>query len=429
MNRRDGYVIDVPYPLHFHKEMQPVWLSHIAETLACSAPDISQPYDYCELGCGAGINLLVAAAANPLGRYTGIDFNEHHIATARATARQAGIDNVTFVHAGFEDPLHEPMPSFDFIVCHGVWSWLPARMQAALLQRVHQTLKPQGLLYLHYMSHPGATRLTALQKVLLEVSRASQRDSLSDVRQGMALLRQLADANAGIFVDSPELHKELLALENEDPAYLAHDFLTEHWQPQHSADVQRLIAQIGLSYLGSANSFENMDGLSVPAQVQPLLGQLPNRALRETVKDLARNQHQRMDLFQRSPRPLSEPAHAAALARTRFAALPGLPPPGELQFKTPIGTITGPAPLFGPLLQALAAGAASFGTLAALPPFEREPGLLLQALGMLMWAGHVHPLRRDDAPAPAATRLQAWLDRQGLPLTIVPDCGTGVMRA
>lgn len=428
MNRQDGYVVDVPYPLHFHKEMQPAWLAHVVTTLGCTAPDLSRPYVYGELGCGAGINLLVAAACNPLGRFIGIDFNRQHIEMARRTASEAGIGNIQFIEASFEDYHLGEVARFDFLASHGAWSWLPAKAQAGMLHLVHKALKPQGVLYLHYMCHPGATRLTAFQKVLLEMSRTGQGSSVEQVRHGMALLRRLADLDAGLFVDNPDMHRELAALEKEDPAYLAHDFLTEHWQPQHSADVHRLVAQTGADFIGSANAFENMDSLSVPADVQPLLPGLPSRAVRETVKDLARNQHQRMDIFQRAPQVLAGHAHLQAIGRSVFQALPSLPAPGALAFKTPIGEIPGPAALFAPLLAALQAGPQSFQALAAQAPFQQEPGLLLQALGMLMWADHAHPLRPEATPAPAAAALQAWLDAQRLPLQLVPACGAAVMR-
>ncbi len=38
MSRRDGYVVDVTYPLHFYKEMQPLWLNYVLNTLGCVTP-------------------------------------------------------------------------------------------------------------------------------------------------------------------------------------------------------------------------------------------------------------------------------------------------------------------------------------------------------------------------------------------------------
>src|SRR5690606_8475994 len=76
MSTHDGYVMDVAYPPHFHKEIQPVWLNGQAQFLGATAPDLCKPYSYCELGCGMGINLLIAAATNPQGQFLGVDANE-----------------------------------------------------------------------------------------------------------------------------------------------------------------------------------------------------------------------------------------------------------------------------------------------------------------------------------------------------------------
>lgn len=427
MSRREGYVVDVPYPLHFYKEMQGGWLGYILNTLGCFAPELTEPYRYCELGCGAGINTLVAAACNPNGRFIGVDFNREHIATARAAAQQAGLSNVEFIEASFDEFAAQDHGQFHFIVCHGVWSWLPPQAQMALMRIIHERLLPQGVLYLHYMCYPGAARLLTLQKVLHEVSLAGGQNSVDSIRQGLTLLRRLADAGAGLFVDNPEIEKELAALEKEHPDYLAHDFLTDHWRPQHSADLHRLISQVGVSYIGSANNFENMDVLSIPGQVQSLVAGAPSRSLQETLRDVARNQHQRTDIFQKQPRTLDGQRHLATLDAYSFKALETLPAPGSVVFQTPIGRITGPAEIFTPLISRLQSGPQSFSDLRQLPVFADEPGLLLQSMNMLMWAGYAHPMRRDTQTATGAAGLQAWIDQQGLPLKLLPECSTAAL--
>ncbi len=427
MQHRDGYIIDVSYPLHFHKEMQPVWLCHTIQTLGCAVPDISKPYRYCELGCGPGINLLVAAACNPAGQFTGIDFNQAHIASAQVLAKELNIENIRFIEASFDEFAANNSEKFDFIVSHGTWSWLPPKAQAGILQLIYQSLKPQGLVYLHYMCYPGAARLTGMQKVLYETAKITEGDSIQGIHNGMTLLRTLANKGAGLFVDNPEIQKELLALEKELPAYLAHEFLTDYWRPQHSADMHRIISQTGLRFIGSADSFENMDTLSIPGNLQPILKNLPGQALRETVKDMARNQHQRLDVFQSSPQTLDRENHLALMDKTVFRALPNMPAPGSLEFKTPVGIIPGPADLFSPLLTALKKGPQSFHALRQPAPFQTEPGLLLQALAMLMRADYAHPVRPEQQTTPAAAHLQAWLDKQQLPLRLFPECGTAIM--
>lgn len=427
MSRREGYVVDVPYPLHFHKEMQPVWMAYVATSLACSAPDITIPYRYCELGCGAGINLLVAAASNPLGTFIGVDFNAGHIEFARQHASRIGLRNVHFIEASFADFAQQEHGVFDFITCHGTWSWLPPQAQSSILRIVHSMLKPGGLFYLHYMCHPGATRMTAIQKLLHEVSLATPGDSTEAVRRGVELLHRLDRGGAGVFVDNPGLKGELAALEKEHLTYIAHDYLSDYWRPQHSADIHRIVSQAQLTYIGSANCFENMDSLSIPGNVQPLLASLSTPALRETVRDMARNQSQRLDLFQREPNSLSPEEHLAALDRVRFKALPALPTSGGMTFVTPIGSIAGPQEVFDPLLRALASASATFAELRRLPAFAGEPGVLLQALQILMWGDYVHPLRPDSNEASSAEHFEQWLVASAVALHLLPECGTALI--
>lgn len=144
------------------------------------------------LGCGAGINLLVAAVCNPQGHFLGVDFNHNHIITAREVAQKAGIKNIEFIESSFDAFAKQKHGGFDFIVSHGVWSWLPAEAKRAVMQVVNDCLNPQGILYLQYMCYPGAARLIALQKILHEVSMASGVGSTESISQGMALLRELA---------------------------------------------------------------------------------------------------------------------------------------------------------------------------------------------------------------------------------------------
>lgn len=423
MKRQDGYVADVSYPPHFHKEMQPVWLASVAYLLGTAAPDITRPYTYCELGCGLGINLLVAAATNPLGQFVGVDFNARHLAVAEEAAGALGLGNLRFVHADFARFERDNEQPFDFIASHGAWSWIAPAQQQHVLRLVERSLKPGGLFYLHYMCHPGATQMIPVQKLLNELAPDVAGDSEGQVQAGIELLCRL-DA-AGVFVDQPRLSASLRTLRQANPAYLAHHFLSDHWAPQHSVDLHRAVARGGVAYLGSANVFESLDSLSIPGAAQPLLAGLPSPALREAVKDLARNQHQRQDLFQRTPEALAAPEHRRRVGAMRFCLGPQTPGTGGLSFATPIGEIQGPAAIFSPLLDRLAQAPASFDELSTLPAFFDNPGLLSQSLQMLMWQGSVHPLRDDGRGCDeSAGRLREWLEQHGIRLAVMAECGT-----
>ena len=424
MQRKDGYVADVPYPPHFYKEMQPLWLATLAQFLNSPAPDLTKPYAYCELGCGMGINLLVAAATNPHGYFVGVDFNVQHLTIARTAAECIGLTNIHFVQADFSSFLQDNKFYFDFIACHGTWSWIAQQHQQAIQQIVNKSLKPAGIFYLHYMSHPGATHLIPLQKLLNDFAHQASGTSVQKIQHAMMLLQKLVDA--GAFIDQPAMVQHVQALAKKDAHYLAHEFLTDYWQPQHSSDLHQQLAITGLEYIGSANAIENMEELSVPGNIQPLLTGLPP-SLQETLRDIGRNQHQRMDLFQRKTATTNE-NNSMLFDAISFQLLPTAPLAGNLLFKTPIGEIPGPAEIFSPLLQALVLQPKTIAQLKQLPVFFHQPELLLQALQMLMWAEYTHPVRTNlnAANDEHIKKLRDWIRKNGLTIEIIERCATAV---
>ena len=426
--REAAYVGDVAYPDHFHRELMPTWLHATAPALGHAPPDITRPYRWCELGCGGGLSALVAAACNPLGRFTAIDIDPTQIARARATATACGLDNIEFIAADLRDfaASTDDAPPFDFIVSHGLWAWVGDDVRAAILDILSRRLAPGGLVSLGYMSHPGAAQVQGAQKLLQEAARHAEGDSGQRAVAALGLLRQLAEHGAGYFTEYPGMQRQLDAMQREAPAYLAHEFLGAHWQPQHAADVIRQLAGAQCAFLGSATAIENIDALSLPAALQPLLRALPPGPLAETVRDLARNQSLRRDLFQRDARKLDAVAHLAALDALTWIALPGAPAAitDDLQLETRIGPVSVPQAWVDPVLRALASGPQRFAELRRQPPFDTAPGLLNQVLQALSAAGLAHPVRADvDTPV---IHLPEGALSSPVPLQLVPLAGSAV---
>lgn len=406
--RADGYHAESTYPAFFHRELTPAWLNATVTALGHRAPAPDAPCTWCELGCGPGMTTLVAAAANPGGSFYGVDFDPAALAHAHGLAERAEMANVHFLQLSFAELAEADdavLPPLDFIVLHGVLSWISPANRRAVMRVVERWLKPGGIACLAYMSQPGSAPMMAMQRVLrrsAEVAGAS-----AGLASGLALMRGLRDGGAGQFAVVPELGAQLDQVMRHPPGHLAHEFLGEHWEPLHVADVLAAAELAGCTFIGSATPLENIDAVSLPGGTQATIGAVADTALRETAKDIARNQTLRRDIYQRGARPLAPAEHRQALQAQRFIALPGAPAGGSLRFDTRIGPIDGPAEMFSPLLGALAGGQpASFGSLLALPAYAGHGGMLNQACQMLLWAGHLHPClpAADAAPAQALNR-------------------------
>ena len=411
-----GYVTDVTYPDYFHRELMPRWIVSTLQALGRRAPSLDQPFTWLELGCGSGISALVAAATHPHSQCIGVDINPQAIAQAQALAQAAGIGNVQFLCADFAQLAQHaqtPWPMCDFIVSHGVYSWVSAPHRQHLRDLVQRSLQPGGVCYLAYMSQPGSASLSALQKLAHLHAQRMPGDSTAQAQSTLALLQRTANAGTGYFAEHARLHTDLEQLAQMDLRYVAHEFLNAHWDCLHVADVMADMQAAGCEWAGSATTLENIDAASVPQSALPLLHNLLAQGATapelETFKDIARNQNQRRDLYQRSHpqgNTLTQEAHRQQLLQQHITLMPTAPAPGvqpgaALRLDTRIGPVDMPMAHIQPLLQTLQQGPCSYADLLQHPLYARQPALVSQLLQTLVWAGWLHFVDARAASAAA----------------------------
>ena len=150
-----GYVVDTTYADTFFRELSPTWLNYVAALNGVAPRAADLPFRYLELGCGFGTSAIVHAAAHPAGEFHACDLNEVHICAARSHASRLGVDNVHFHAQAFDALLAAGLPSLDFIVLHGVYSWIDSPTRDIVLQLISRLLLPGGLVYVSYNALPG----------------------------------------------------------------------------------------------------------------------------------------------------------------------------------------------------------------------------------------------------------------------------------
>src|SRR6266550_46651 len=122
-----GYVNDIPYAFHFARELAPAWLDFVVTLSGFGAPSRAGAYAWCELGCGQGVTAAIIAGTHPTGEFHGIDAFPPHIVRARGLCNNAGIANLTLHALDFASAIDLDLPCFDYIVAHGVYSWIDSR--------------------------------------------------------------------------------------------------------------------------------------------------------------------------------------------------------------------------------------------------------------------------------------------------------------
>ena len=362
----EGYVVDVGYTHGYYRELAPAALSFVTILGGAQAADTDQPFTYYELGCGNGHSCVLHAAANPRGRFLGADFNPTHIHNARRLAQETGVENVQFLEKSFAELTAAELPEAEIIALHGVHSWVSADNRRHIVEFIRQRLKPAGMAYVSYNCLPGLSSIAPLQRLLREHASLGGGALTDGVRRAIEFANRLDEAGAEYFRVNPMAKARLARIGGQDPRYLLHEYFNANWEPSYHTDVARELAGAKLNYVGSADILDNFDQFVLKPEMARIIAGVGDRALAETVKDFARNQVFRRDVFTRGAPKAAPVQLEAMLSRTRFA----LVRPRSvcsLQGPTPIGEVTLQAEAYAPVLDALARAPMTFEELGRAP--------------------------------------------------------------
>ncbi len=135
--------------------MAPAWLDFVALLSGFEPPARKEGFAWCELGCGQGVTAAILAATHPEGRFCGIDLMPDHIAGAQRLRERAATANLDLHCLDFAAAAERDLPQFDYIVAHGVYSWVDERSRANLRRFIAGHLASPGLVYISYNAMPG----------------------------------------------------------------------------------------------------------------------------------------------------------------------------------------------------------------------------------------------------------------------------------
>jgi SAM-dependent methyltransferase len=182
-----GYVLDTRYPETYFQALSPAWLNYARAVNGVPARSLDEPFAYLELGAGTSHSTVVHAASCPRGEFHACDFNPEHIEGGRRFASALGLRNIELHEASFEQLQVQRLPKFDFIVLHGVYSWVDAKARAAIRNIIRETLGPGGLVYVSYNCMPGWTSELPVRRMLVELAASAMKALATPGQQHLAI--------------------------------------------------------------------------------------------------------------------------------------------------------------------------------------------------------------------------------------------------
>ena len=413
---RDVYTTDIPYLRDFKPMLAPAWLDHVALVGGIEPPDRRSGFTWCDLGCGQGVTAAILAATHPNGEFFGVDAMAVHTDHGGRLASAAAIPNVRFHAADFAAAIELGLPQFDYIVAHGVYSWIDRASQSALLRFIDRRLKPSGLVYLSYNTLPGWLRDLPFQRLVQELNRIFSGDSAARFTAAAKIACALADAGVPALADSFIVKELKERPEDYKSAYLVHEFMPAAWRPLWVTEVRTAMAPIGLEPVGSATLSENLDWMVLDEPAREILATIADTGAAELVRDFYLDQRLRCDVFARGNRRVDRGERAERLLASAFALARPL---CEIRYRTL--TSAGPLSYDSPAARAIIA------TVAAAPRSLTAGTRDLKALLTLCAAGDLMPVEPGNVPVHALNRILC--SRAGAPEEIgwlALPCGTAV---
>lgn len=406
MSASTEYVNDVPYVRHFVGELSPARI-RLGAAMNGLTPPPGDELDYCELGCAHGDTLAALAAAHPRGRFLGIDISAVHIASARRLARDGGVENIGFLERDLADLLHEDIGEFDFIVAHGLLSWVSPEKRKALLGFAQAKLKPGGLLYVSYNAMPGWASVEPLRQLLLSPIGGAEGTSVERAARGVAFARVMEASGAEYFARNPAASEMLSTMEKAGLPYVVHEYLHEHWAPMYFARVAWEMSAHDLHFAGALPLYLNFRHTAIPESLETIFAPLTDRITFESLKDFAINEFFRRDIYVKGKVARSAEATNAYLDAGAWGTLTTrLPEERTVTFAHRKLDLVGP--IYDALFAALAEGATTLSVLAERPELGAlGSDKLRAALSRLIIANWVIPMQRPALAEPGTAVADA----------------------
>jgi methyltransferase-like protein/ubiquinone/menaquinone biosynthesis C-methylase UbiE len=238
-----------------------------------------------EIACGDGSNILPLAFDYPEGRFIGVDRARNPIEAGRALAARLQLTNIVLQDADLLE--WQPEGVFDYIVAHGIYSWVRDEIREKILRICGNALKPKGVAFVSYNALPGCHfRRYAWDFLRFHVKR--QTDPDVRVEKARALARLIASRPESDDALQQAVRSEMETVLKRDETVLYHDDLSEINEPFYLLDFVSQAESHGLQYLGDAEPVRD-DVRDLPLQAEDWIESrqygdfLAKRRFRETL--------------------------------------------------------------------------------------------------------------------------------------------------
>lgn len=279
INTNSGNSYDeVQYESYPYSQTHPAQLKTIATIFGLKAPKI-ETAKILELGCAAGGNIIPMAKQFPKAQIVGVDLSKNQIEDGQQQIKDLNLSNIELKHMSISD-IDKSLGKFDYIICHGILSWVPKNVQDDIFRVCSENLSKNGVSYISYNTLPGWNAVRTVRDMMKYHTEGfnTAQEKVSQARSILNFIKEATEHN-----ESPHakiIKTEAAMLANQPDPYLLHDHLEDQNEQFYFSDFMNSATKKGLQYLGDTNL------------VTMYLGNLPQKAAEKLseVKDIVRTE-------------------------------------------------------------------------------------------------------------------------------------------
>ena len=226
---------EVPYKSISFPETHPLNQKIILGLLGFETPE-TEKARILEIGCSFGGNLIPFALNNKEADVIGIDLSEYQINEGKKIVEKMGIKNLKLYPINILEYNNE-FGQFDYIICHGVFSWVPEAVQEKILKVIKESLVENGSAVISYNTYPGWKKLDILKDMMNFRENIFQKNSSENMADGKIEKRiGRGKETLGLFekfsnIIDDDFKETIEIVKNKENHYLYHEYFESDNNP------------------------------------------------------------------------------------------------------------------------------------------------------------------------------------------------------
>ncbi len=285
---------EAPYESYAYPFTHPAHQALVARLFGVATPDLHTAR-VLEIGCAGGGNLLPLAHDFPKAEFVGIDLSPVQIAEANTHKKALELKNVKFEAMDIMD-FPKSWGKFDYIICHGVFSWVPEFVREKILDVCRQHLSKNGLACISYNVMPGWGPLRSIREMMMIHTK-----KFDDPAKKVAQAKYLIEFLDKYMAPGSTMHKAIHDInekfkENVNDSYILHEYLESNNNPFFFNEFAEMIGRHDLQYIGDSTLSLMYTG-NFPPDADKILKQVADNITKEQYIDFLSNRQFRYSVI------------------------------------------------------------------------------------------------------------------------------------